>query len=266
MMAPIDLAALPQPKPRRRRGTAPASAAGKAVIYLRVSTDEQAAAGANGGSLASQESACRALCRARGLDVAAVFADVSSGGNVDRPALRELRDAVKRGEAAIVVVYALDRLSRSQRDTLALLDEFEAAGAGLMASSQAFETTTPMGRAMLGMLAVFAELQRAEIAARTKRALAAKAARGEAVSRTPFGLRREGKGFGRCPGNWPTIERILRDRIEGETVAAIAAALNAEGVETPTGEGRWFPNTVARLARNPRILAAAQSYPATQAA
>src|SRR5690242_9937875 len=111
-MTALDLNALPKAQSRRRRGITAAAAAGRAVIYLRVSTDDQTT---NGGSLASQEEACRALCRARGLHVAAVYTDGGySGGTVRRPALTELREAIAGGLASVVVVYALDRLSRSQ--------------------------------------------------------------------------------------------------------------------------------------------------------
>jgi site-specific DNA recombinase len=174
---------------------------------------------------------------------------------------------VDRGEVAVVVVYALARLSRSQRDTLALLDEFAVAGAGLAAASQSFDTTTPTGRAMLGMLAVFAELQRAEIRERTRSALRAKAERGEAVGRAPFGLMREGPSYVRDPGSWPTVARIT-ERSEGRSCQAIADSLNAEGVPTPTavrgasrglvtGPGRWHAATVAKLCRSPYIRRAA---------
>ena len=125
--------------------------------------------------MGSQEAACRALCAARGLEVAGVHVDAGqSGGKLERPALTELRARVAAGEVAVVVVYALDRLSRSQAHTLALLEEFEQAGAGLAAASQPFDSTSASGRALLGMLAVFSELQRAEIRNRTKQALAAK--------------------------------------------------------------------------------------------
>jgi site-specific DNA recombinase len=77
-----------------------------------------------------------------------VFTDAgASGGTLERPALAELRKCVAAGEVAVVVVYAVDRLSRSQADTLALLGELEAHGAGLAAASQPFDTTTPAGRA-----------------------------------------------------------------------------------------------------------------------
>jgi DNA invertase Pin-like site-specific DNA recombinase len=262
-MIPVD--SIPKPRKRRRKGTVAAAAVGRAALYVRVSTDDQAD---NGGSLESQEAACRALCDRKDWNVGRVFVDRVSAGNIDRPALNDLRACVKAGEAAAVVVYALDRLSRSQRDTLALLDEFAEAGAGLVCTSQDFDTTTPMGRAMLGMLAAFAELQRAEIRARTKRALAVKIERGEAVGRTPFGLRRVGAGFEADPAEWPIVERILSESAAGHSTTAVADGLNADGVPTPTairqqarglvtGAGVWHAATVAKLRRNHYIRAVA---------
>lgn len=118
------------------------------------------------------------------------------------------------------------------------------------------------------MLAVFAELQRAEIRERTKAKLRTKAAKGEAVGRTPFGLARDVATFARDPQTWPTVERILRERGDGASCQAIANALNADGVPTPTaskgearglisGAGKWHAATVTKLCRNPNILRAA---------
>ena len=266
----MDVAGIPQARKRRRRGNVAPAAEGMAAIYVRVSTAEQADPGLNGGSLESQEVRCRALCEARGLEVVRVFVDAGhSGGTLERPLLEELRRCVAGGEVAAVVVYAVDRLSRSQADTLALLHEFERHGAGLMAASQDFDTTSPTGRAMLGMLAVFAELQRAEIRERTKTKLRAKKARGEAVSRAAFGLIRSGPGFDRDPESWPVLDRILSERGGGRSCQAIADGLNADEVPTPTatrgearglvaGPGKWHAATVAKLCRNPHILAAAR--------
>lgn len=265
----MNLTGIPEPRRRRRKGTVAPTAQGKAAVYVRVSTSEQSDPGLNGGSLESQEAACRALCVARGLEVVRVFTDAgASGGTLERAALAELRQAVRAGEVSVVVVYAVDRLSRRQSDTLGLLEEFEAAGAGLAAASQPFDTTTPAGRAMLGMLAVFAELQRAEIRERTRVALAAKRARGEAVGRSPFGLMRDGAGFTRDPATWATVERILRERSAGASCQRIADDLNTTGVPTPTasrgehrglvqGPGSWHAATVAGLCRNPNIRRAA---------
>ncbi len=266
----MNLTTIPKARQRRRRGATALSAAGNAALYLRVSTTDQAEAGLNGGSLASQEARCRALCTARGLEVVRTFTDAggASGGTLERPGLTALRASVRAGEVAVVVVYAVDRLSRRQADTLALLEEFEQSGAGLAAASQEFDTTSPMGRAMLGMLAVFAELQRAEIRERTKASLRAKKGRGEATGRTPFGLERSGASFARDPATWPTMSRILSERSEGATCGAIATGLNADSVPTPTaargerrglvqGPGEWHAATVAKLCRNQHVLAAA---------
>jgi len=253
----VDLSALPEPRRRRRRGQLAPAARGHAAIYLRVSTDEQAAdQSGNGGSLRSQEARCRALCTARGLQVAEVFSDpAAGGGSLQRPGLTALRATVAAGQVAVVIVFAVDRLSRRQADTLLLLEEFERHGAGLTAASQTFDTTSPTGRAMLGMLAVFAELQRSEIRERTRHALAAKKRRGEAVSRTPYGLRRAGKSYEPNPATWPIVARILEQRAGGATCQAIAAALNADAVPTATGHGRWHPPTISKLCRNPWIRA-----------
>lgn len=266
----MNVSNIPKPRQRRKKGATAPRAEGRAAIYARVSTAEQADPGLNGGSLESQEARCRAACEARGLDVARVFIDAGqSGGTLERPALADLRQAVADGEVAAVVVYAVDRLSRRQADTLALLEEFEQHGAGLMAASQPFDTTSPSGRAMLGMLAVFAELQRAEIRERTRVALAKKKTNGEATGRTPLGLVRAGAGFKRDPDTWPTVARILHERSAGASCQAIADGLNADAVPTATalrgerrglvsGSGQWHAATVAKLCRNPHVLAAAE--------
>ena len=270
--APIALAAIPAPRQRRRKGALSAQAKGNAAIYLRVSTEEQAE---NGNSLQSQEGRCRALCEARGLTVLDTYLDAGySGGTLERPDLSALRKAVKAGTIGVVVVYAVDRLSRSQRDTLNLLDEFEQAGAGLASASQPFDTTTPMGKAMIAMLAVFAELQRAEIRDRTRVALKRKARRGEAVNRLPLGVKRNGKGYECDPETWPIVARILAGRASGGTCAWIADNLNAQGIPTATGlrgerrglvnprGGVWHAATIAALCRNPLVLELARPHDA----
>ncbi len=95
----MNLATIPEPRQRRKRGAAAPAAVGRAAIYVRTSTDEQP------HSLVSQEAACRAECARRGLVVAGVYSDGGwSGGSLDRPALTELRSAVAAGEIATVVV------------------------------------------------------------------------------------------------------------------------------------------------------------------
>jgi site-specific DNA recombinase len=259
----MEVGSIPAARTRRKRGVVSAKAQGVAGIYLRVSRDSQAD---DGGSLESQESRCRALCEARGLTVGRVYVDAGhSGGTTDRPALTDLRADVAAGRVAVVVVYAVDRLSRMQAHLHGLLAEFESHGSGLTSASQDFDTTSPVGRAMLGMLGIFGELQREEIRARTKAALQAKHERGEATNRTPLGLARDGKVFVKDPDTWPIVERILTQRSEGASCQAIADTLNGDGVPTATalrgqarglvsGPGKWHAASVANLCRNPNIL------------
>jgi site-specific DNA recombinase len=254
----VNTSSIPAPRQRRRKGVVAARAVGSAAIYLRVSTDEQV----EGGSLASQEAACRSECAKHGLDVAAVYVDEGvSGGTLDRPALTELRAAVAAGEIAAVVVYAVDRLSRRQAHTLVLLESFAESGVGIWSASQPFETATAMGRAMIGFLAIFAELQRDEIRARTRRALQAKIARGEAVGRTPFGCRIELQADGRklyaASADWAIVRRILDERNSGASCQAIANRLNRDAISTPSTRGKWSAATVAMLCRSRAVRAVA---------
>jgi site-specific DNA recombinase len=273
----VNLGGIPEPRKRRKKGAAAPGAAGLAAVYVRVSVDEQDAP--NGGSLASQEEACREVCARRKLEVIRVYTDNGvSGGTLERPALNELRADVAAGKVSAVVVYALDRLSRRQADTLALLEEFKDAGAGLASATQEFDTTTDMGRALVGFLAIFAELQRSEIRSRTKRALDAKKQRGEAFNRPPFGTKIEADRDGRPryvanPATWPIVARILAERDAGSSCQKIADRLNAEGVPTPTGyalkegkrlrasavrsAGKWSAATVAGLCSSEAVRAVA---------
>jgi site-specific DNA recombinase len=254
----VNLGAIPPARKRRRKGDTAPRAVGKAALYLRVSVEEL-----NGDSIASQEAACRAECAKRDLTVAGVFVDRGfSAGTIERPALTELRTAVAAGKVAAVVVYAVDRLSRRQADTLGLLEEFAGHGVGIWSASQDFETATSTGKAMLGFLAIFAELQREEIRSRTKRALHAKMERGEAVGRTPFGVRieaRDGRKYYASAEHWPTVRGILDERQGGASCQKIANRLNAEGVLTPSERGKWSAATVARLCRSRAVRSVAES-------
>ena len=87
-----------------------------------------------------------------------------SGASLNRPALQSLIKASQRHSFHKVVVYKLDRLSRSQRDTLTLLEEvFNANGVDFVSMNENFDTSTPFGRATIGILAVFAQLEREQI-------------------------------------------------------------------------------------------------------
>ena len=101
---------------------------------------------------------------------ARLFEEAASGGRWDRPVLQELMRQLRPGD--VVVVWKLDRLSRSLKDLLHLMERIEAAGAGFRSLTEAVDTTTPAGRMMMQMVGAFAEFERAMIRERTSAGLA----------------------------------------------------------------------------------------------
>ena len=98
-----------------------------------------------------------------------VFSEAASGGRWERPKLHKMIDQLRDGD--VVVVWKLDRLSRSLKDLLALIEKIDAAGAGFRSLTEAVDTTTPAGRMMMQMIGAFAEFERAMIRERTRAGL-----------------------------------------------------------------------------------------------
>ena len=104
-----------------------------------------------------------------------IFEEAASGGRWDRPQLHRMLDQLREGDT--VVVWKLDRLSRSLKDVLHIMERIEKTGAGFRSITEAIDTTTPAGRMMMQMVGAFAEFERA-IRERTSAALAAARAGG----------------------------------------------------------------------------------------
>ena len=124
-----------------------------------------------------QEEALRAAGAER------VFADQASGGRWERPALHRMLDQLRSDD--VVVVWKLDRLSRSLKDLLHIMERIEEAGAGFRSVTEAIDTTTPAGRMLMQMVGSFAEFERAMIRERTRAGLVAARAQGRVGGRRP---------------------------------------------------------------------------------
>jgi len=137
----------------------------KAAIYIRVSTQEQAK---EGYSIAAQRNRLIDYCNAKNWVIQDVYIDDGyTGTNINRPALKAILNNLDNID--IVLVYKLDRLSRSQKDVLFLVEEeFLKKEIDFVSLLESFDTSTPFGRAMLGILAVFAQLERDTIVERLK--------------------------------------------------------------------------------------------------
>lgn len=131
-------------------------------IYVRVSTQEQAK---DGYSIDEQIERLKEYCKALKWTILKIYTDAGySGATTDRPALKEMIYDIKKGICDLVVVYKLDRLSRSQKDTLSLIEDcFLKNHVDFISMTENFDTSSPFGRAMIGILSVFAQLEREQI-------------------------------------------------------------------------------------------------------
>lgn len=160
----------------------------KAAIYIRVSTDAQFE---EGYSVDAQKEQLTAYCISKGMKKYDYYIDGGwSGSNIERPEMERLIRDVKDGKISHVVVYKLDRLSRSQKDTLYLIEDlFMPNDVDFISITESLDTSTPMGRAMIGILAAFAQLERENIRVRTRMGMLERVKEGYWMGggRIPFG-------------------------------------------------------------------------------
>jgi DNA invertase Pin-like site-specific DNA recombinase len=147
----------------------------RAGLYARVSTNDQQ-------TLAMQMRALREYVARRGWMVALQIRDVGSGA-VERKAREQLMEAARRREIDAVLVWRLDRWGRSVTDLLATLQELNHLGVGFVSLTEALDLTTPAGRAMAGLLAIFAEFEREILRERTRAGLAQARLNGKRLGR-----------------------------------------------------------------------------------
>lgn len=202
-----------------------------AFVYVRISKAK------DGVSLEMQEAKCRLHAEREGWPVAEVISDGDNSGKdgvEDRPGLALLLKKVQETPGAVIVVYSISRLARRQHLLWSLLDDRDGYGLAVSSATERFETTTPMGRAMLGMIAVFAQLEADMVAERTRDALAE--------------LKSQGKKLG-APSMTTLNADIVRQVKElyatgAFTHRSLADELNLRGIPTTTGNGKWWPKTV----------------------
>ena len=156
------------------------------ALYVRVSTDVQV----DGYSIEAQIESLENYVKSQGWMDYKVYTDPGfSGKDLDRPAIKQLIQDCEDGKIDTVLVFKLDRLSRSQKDTLFLIEEvFNANDVGFISIRERFDTTSPFGKAMIGVLSVFAQLERETILERTRIGLKKRAEDGywRGGGKTPF--------------------------------------------------------------------------------
>ena len=235
----------------------------RVALYTRVSTDNQMG---DEGSLETQEARLRSSVASRQAPhvVARVFREEgASGKNLDRPRMQEMLAAVRAGQIDVVMVTRLDRLSRSLLDFYELHRAFEAKNVQFVSLNESFDTSQPIGRAMLKLVLVFAELEREQTADRTRIAMQARAERGLwNGGAPPLGYDSDGNGhLSINEGEAAVVREVFEKMPELRSVREVARYLNAKGLrqkryssrrQGDKGE-REFTNSVVEIMLKNRL-------------
>ena len=220
-------------------------------LYLRVSTQEQAD---EGYSIGEQDERLKNYCKAMQWSIFKVYVDPGySGGNINRPGLQDLIKDVEAGLLEKVVVYKLDRLSRSQYDTLYLIEKvFLANNTDFVSMTESFSTNSSLGRAMIGFLAVFAQLEKDKINERMMDGKAGRAKSGKwhGGSTEPIGYDYDPKTELLNVNKYEAMQiRELYDLfLRGTPLRAIERIFKEKGYSHK--HGTWDPKTMRRVMRN----------------
>lgn len=219
----------------------------KAVAYLRVSTESQVREGI---SLEAQRAKIEAWATVHDHELICIEEDAGISGKLirNREGLQKAIDTAC-DEKAVLVVYSLSRLSRSTRDTLALVEKLDKAGADLVSLSERIDTTSAAGRMIFRVLAVLNEFERDQVSERTAAVLQHKKDNGQVYAPVPFGYDREGDNLIENPEELSVVNLIKNLRDQGYSLRQIAFQLNSQGVSTKTGK-KWYASTVRYILKN----------------
>ena len=207
-----------------------------AYCYARVSTQMQVD---DGVSLDAQEKHLKYAAESQGYEVEMLREEGRSGKNITgRPVLTAALESLDKGEAEALFVTRLDRLARSTRDFLSIVDRSHKYGWRLALLDLGLDTATYQGRFVVTIMSAMAEMERGMISLRQK---------------DVHQDRRDNKKvWGVDLGPLPLVEksiseRILSERTLGLSYKAIAEKLNSEGVKTVLGGVKWYPSTVRHI-------------------
>ena len=223
----------------------------RAILYARVSTDEQAR---SGYSLAQQIEALREYAAREGYEVLEEIEDNGySGANLARPGLDWVRDLVAAGDVDVVLAQDRDRLARTVVLNGLLDEELSKHGYKTKALND-YGDDSAEGALMRGIQTQFAEYERAKIAERTRRGMERKAREGKILRgpKPPYGFRYNGAGDGLIvyEPEMVVAERVFRMAAEGLGPQAIQTRLHDEGTPSPTGDPLWPRRTLEQILRS----------------
>lgn len=208
----------------------------RCAIYTRKSTDDGLDKDFN--SLDAQREACAAYVMSQRHEGWVLHPDLyddggCTGGNMERPGLQQLLDDVKAGLVDIVVVYKVDRLTRSLTDFAKIVEVLDDAGASFVSVTQAFNTTNSMGRLTLNVLLSFAQFEREVISERIRDKVAASKAKGMWMGGpVPLGYRVDNRKLIVVPEEAGTVLNIMQRYLACDTVTDLLLEMTQDGIVT----------------------------------
>jgi site-specific DNA recombinase len=247
-----DVIAFQQIIPGRATAMSPKKIARPLDIYVRVN-DVRGRAGKGFISPKDQEDRCRAAIASRGLEVGQVFKVLDvSGGSMERPELRKVRERIEAGVSGGIVVARIDRFGRTVARALDAIEEIDKAGGVVITAEGDFDTSTAVGELLLGMMLQLAQFELRRVRENWQSAKRNAVARGLHISRhVPPGYERDSsRRLVPHPKHSKTVAKAFQLAAQGVMPARIAEHLTEQGL--PSGDNK---NTVWKSSRIKRLLA-----------
>lgn len=220
----------------------------RAVAYCRVSHVSQFE---NGTSLEAQEAKIRAMCVVQDLELIDLIIEGESAKSLNRPGMQRLLTLVDKKAVEVVLVWKLDRLTRSIRDLGELLELFERKSVSLVSLNEALDTASAAGRLVIHIMISVSQWERETIGERTSFALQHLKAQNKRVGQINYGFRLSGDGehIEKDEEEQKIIKKIKKLRETGSTYQEIADELNSSGFKTRRGT-TWKYQYVASILKS----------------
>jgi DNA invertase Pin-like site-specific DNA recombinase len=222
----------------------------KAILYTRVSTTKQVT---DGVSLENQEKRLYQYADLHNYsDLNLITDEGVSGKHSNRVGFNQVMQSVKQNKCNAVIVYSLSRFARNTIDTLKYIEIMNKKDIAFHSLTEQIDTTTPIGRFFLTTLAGLAQLEREQIAERTKSALQHKKSKGERVGQIPFGkkLAKDGKSLVDNEQEMKIVILVKRLRKQGKSYNKIADELIKQRMKNRSGNVKWNTTQIYRLVTN----------------